>query len=112
MGFAGGTLRLDDVVIDTGSAASVFPADLVRPLGIEPLPTSTLRRLLGVGGAEFVFSHPIDSLSVGALKLEDCEIQVGAMEYGFALNGLLGMDFLLAVRALIDLDQMELRPGG
>jgi hypothetical protein len=30
------------------------------------------------------------------------------MDYGFALDGILGLDFLLAVKAIVDLDRMEL----
>jgi hypothetical protein len=31
------------------------------------------------------------------------------MNYGFAMDGIIGLDFLTEVRALIDLDRMELR---
>jgi hypothetical protein len=43
------------------------------------------------------------------VKLRIFEIQVGAMRYGFPLDGIVGMDFLLATRAVIDLDARELR---
>jgi len=41
----------------------------------------------------------------------DFEIEVGAMEYGFPAQGILGLDFLLRAGALIDLDRLELHPA-
>ncbi len=43
-------LDLDRVLLDTGSAGTVFAADLLEPLGIEPEGTDRVRRILGVGG--------------------------------------------------------------
>jgi predicted aspartyl protease len=109
--FDGRQSYLDDVIIDTGSAASVFAADVVAELGILPEPTDKIHRVRGVGGFEFVYSKRIDSLSIGTLVVSDFEIQVGAMHYGFPLQGLIGMDFLTAAKAIIDLGRLEIRPS-
>lgn len=105
-------LDLDRVLLDTGSAGTVFAADLLAPLGIEPEGTDRVRRILGVGGSEFVYSKKLDELAADEMKVSDFEIQVGAMRYGFPLDGIVGMDFLLATRAVIDLDARELRAKG
>lgn len=102
-------LRLDNVLLDTGSAGSVFRADAVDELGIEPEKSDRLRRVLGVGGSEFVYSKRIEKLAAGDMQVEDFEIQIGAMDYGFPLDGIVGMDFLLATGAVIDLGTVELR---
>lgn len=102
-------LHLDRVLLDTGSAGSVFAADLLAPLGIEPESTDRIRRILGVGGSEYVYSKKIDELALGDLKVQDFEIQVGAMSYGFPLDGIVGMDFLLATGIIIDLGVLEIR---
>jgi len=36
-------------------------------------------------------------------------IEVGAMDYGFAIDGIIGTDFLLQVGAVIDLSRLEIR---
>jgi hypothetical protein len=36
------------------------------------------------------------------------EIEVGGLDYGFELGGILGMDFLLASGARIDLQQLTI----
>lgn len=107
--FAGRQLTLQQVLLDTGSAGSVFAADAVEPLGIEPAGTDRVRRILGVGGSEFVYSKRVEELALGKMVVEDFEIQVGAMRYGFPLDGIVGMDFLIATGAIIDLAILELR---
>ncbi len=107
--FAGRELILDEVLVDTGSAGSVFSADVVAPLGIEPEGSDRIRRILGVGGSEFVYSKRVEELALGEMSIKDFEIQVGAMRYGFPLEGIVGMDFLVATRAILDLDALELR---
>lgn len=68
-----------------------------------------VHRIRGVGGSEFVFIKRVDVLSVGDLKVEKFEIEIGAMNYGFDMDGIIGVDFLTKVGAMIDLDRMELR---
>lgn len=92
-----------------GSAGSVFSADEVAELGILPEHSDLLHRVRGVGGFEFVYSKRIESLALGSLRIQDFVIQVGALHYGFPLQGIVGMDFLMATRAVIDLGALEVR---
>ncbi len=71
--------------------------------------TDILNRIRGVGGTEFVFSKTVDRLSLGDLTIADFEIEVGAMDYGFRfeLEGIVGMDFLKQVGAVIDLHRQR-----
>jgi hypothetical protein len=39
------------------------------------------------------------------------EVEVGAMDYGLDLDGILGTDFLVATRAVVDLAAVEIRAG-
>ena len=107
----GRDLSLDRVLLDTGSGASVFSADEVSALGLFPEPADRLRRVVGVGGAEFAFSKSIGRLALGNLEVSDFEIQIGAMDYGFPIQGLVGMDFLLRSSAVIDLGRLEVSRG-
>lgn len=74
-------------------------------------PNDFVHRIRGVGGSEFVFTKQVAELKVGKLKVKGFEIEIGAMNYGFEMDGILGVDFLVTVGALIDLDRMELRPS-
>lgn len=51
-----------------------------------------MRRIRGVGGTEFVFMKTIDRLSAGTLETDNFEIEIGAMDYGIELDGILGLD--------------------
>lgn len=68
-----------------------------------------VHRIRGVGGAEFVFAKKIDHLISDELRVSNFEIEVGAMDYGFEINGIVGMDFLTQVGAFIDLSNLEVR---
>lgn len=68
-----------------------------------------VHRIRGVGGAEFVFTKKVDQLVLDELQVSNFEIEVGAMDYGFEMDGIIGMDFLITTGALIDLSQLEIR---
>ena len=95
-------------MLDTGSAGTVFAADKLEKINLIAEPNDLIRRIRGVGGAEYVFSKRIDALSIGTLSVTNFEIEVGAMDYGFEMDGILGMDFLSQVGAVIDLAKLEI----
>ena len=102
-------VTLKNVLLDTGSAGSIFSTDKVAGIGLTYEPDDFVHRIRGVGGSEFVFTKRVDALSAGDLKVAKFEIEIGAMNYGFDMDGIIGVDFLTKVGALIDLDRMELR---
>jgi predicted aspartyl protease len=107
--FRGRSLRLVDTVLDTGSSSTILSADRLLEVGVVPEPSDALHRLRGVGGTEYAFTKRLDLLAVGDIKVPDFEIEVGAMEYGFPADGILGLDYLLRTGAFIDLRRLELR---
>lgn len=46
---------------------------------------------------------------LGTLGLDNFKIEVGVMDYGFEINGILGMDFLRKVGAEINLYEMKVK---
>jgi hypothetical protein len=107
--FRGRSLRLGDTILDTGSSSTIFSADRLLEIGVVPEPADALHRLRGVGGTEYAFTKRLDLLAVGEMKALDFEIEVGAMDYGFPADGILGLDYLLRIGALVDLRRLELR---
>ena len=98
-----------NILLDTGSAGTIFSTDKVATIGLTYEPEDFVHRIRGVGGSEFVFTKRGDELKVGGLKVSGFELEIGAMNYGFDMDGIIGLDFLTAVGALIDLDEMKLR---
>ena len=104
----GQCLVLPDVLLDTGSAGSVLSADQLLTINVSLEPLDPLRRIRGVGGSEFVFVKTLDRLTVGRLSVAAFAVEVGALDYGFSIDGILGMDFLRQAKALINLDALTL----
>jgi predicted aspartyl protease len=103
LNYRGTTVHVPDVLVDTGAASTVIDADVAASAGIYVEPNDRLRRLRGVGGHEHVFMRHVDRFAIGDMGIEPFELEIGAMDYGFAMGGILGMDFLRATRAVIDL---------
>jgi len=99
---------LDNVVLDTGSAGTVFSADALLNIGLQLEYDDVVREIRGVGGSEFVFSKRVDCISLGKFELKDFEIEIGTMDYGFVIDGIVGINFLHRVGACIDLAQLEI----
>ena len=47
-------------------------------------------------------------LAIGDRDVVDFDAEVGEMDYGFEIGGILGMDFLRAARAIIDLGELTI----
>jgi hypothetical protein len=106
--YRGTQLDIQYILVDTGSATTILAADIVASIHIVPLPEDILHTIRGVGGTEVVFTRHVDYLQVGGRRLTDFEIEVGGMDYGFEINGILGMDFLTRTGALINLREMSI----
>lgn len=109
--YRGVTLEIPDVLVDTGSASTVLAADIVAAVQIIPIAEDILHTIRGIGGSEVVFTRWIDYLKVGERSIPDFEIEVGGMDYGFQINGILGMDFLTQIGAIINLQEMRIEFG-
>jgi predicted aspartyl protease len=99
---------LDNVVLDTGSTSTIFSAETVLEMGLQLESNDLVREIRGVGGVEFVFTKCVDCLSLGKFELKDFEIEVGTMDYGLAIEGIVGINFLQRVGACIDLAKLEI----
>jgi len=108
VGYNGEAINIPDVLVDTGSAGTILAADNLAEIGIEPAPSDILHTIRGVGGIEVVYLREVDYLEIGGFKVADFEIEVGGMDYGFEIKGILGMDFLKASGAIIDLHVMQI----
>jgi hypothetical protein len=64
--------------------------------------------LRGIGGHEMVFNRRIDRLQVGERALAQFAIEIAGMDYGFEINGILGMNFLREAGAVLNLRDLTL----
>lgn len=104
----GKSRNFENFLIDTGSASTIIAAEIAVELGLGPEPLDAIRKIRGVGGTEYVYEKYIDRIQLGTKKLTKFKIQVGDMDYGFDMDGILGMDYLMKSKVVIDLENMIL----
>jgi hypothetical protein len=109
IGWQQAALTLPSVLLDTGSAGTVLAVDSVEPLGIRLEQEDPINRIVGVGGGEFVFCKRIPWLALGPCRALDMPVELGALDYGFPIDGILGLDFMRQVGLVIDLGQLRAR---
>lgn len=108
LAYQGLEVEIPDVLIDTGSATTMISADFAAQVGIYPEDSDMLYTLCGIGGVEVVYSRQTDRLAVETKGIDRFTVEVGGMDYGFDIKGILGMDFLVSTGACIDLRALEM----
>jgi hypothetical protein len=102
-------IKLDNILLDTGSAGTIFSIDNLSTINILPNENDKIHRIRGVGGVEYVFEKIIDIIEVGDLKLENFPIEIGQVNYGFNIQGILGVNFLKETNATINFEKLKLK---
>jgi predicted aspartyl protease len=96
------------VLVDTGSASTILSIDELSKIGINPEPNDSLQTIRGIGGTEVVFKRKLQNLGIDETILSDFNVEIGAMDYGFEINGILGMGFLLNAGIILDLHRLQI----
>lgn len=60
-----------------------------------------------MGGVEYVYTKIINSIEFGETVTKDFQVEIGSMQYGLEMNGIIGFNLLKLVGAKIDVDAME-----
>lgn len=106
--YRGKKLTLKKVLLDTGSASTLLNADVVMDIGMIPEENDVVNTIRGVGGIEYVYTKSLDSIAVDGTVVEDFEIEIGSMDYGLEIDGILGFNFMKQTGAVINLNSMEI----
>jgi predicted aspartyl protease len=104
----GQSLRLEYVLIDTGSGATVFKTQDLESIGVKISMEDAIVYMVGIGGSEAVVEKQIEALEVGDLRVSPFKIQLGKLNYGFKMDGILGLDFLLKTSAQLNFNTLEI----
>ncbi|MBW6411024.1 aspartyl protease family protein [Clostridium weizhouense] len=101
-------LILDNVLIDTGSGGTLFKMDKVEEIDITIDVNDSIETIHGIGASEFVYKKTIDEIRLNDLCSRDVKVEIGIMDYGFNIDGIIGIDFLRQIDAIIDLEKMKM----
>ena len=106
IGYRGNMLHLSRVLLDTGSAGTVFNADAVEAIGVRVEPGDFLNKIRGIGGVEVVYSKYLDFVKTDEISIDGFEVEIGEMNYGMQIDGILGFDFIRAVGLVINTKEL------
>ena len=104
--YEGQAVKIQDCIIDTGSATTAIDIDLVAFDYRKP---AIIRRLCGLGGGtQEVVCQQIECVKIEAAVLSDVEIEFGDISSQFGINGFIGNDILRRFSFSIDFPNREL----
>src|SRR5699024_3138519 len=107
--FRGRQMKLNNVLIDTGSAGTIFNVNKLEEIGVKPESDDVTRTIQGVGGFEFVYTKNIDQIVISdRIKANHFLIELGSMDYGLDIDGMIGYDFMKEVGLVIDLKSFHI----
>ncbi len=107
----GKSASVDQVLLDIGSAGTAFDTEIISALGIKPELTDKTARLVGIGGGEYAVRKMVDAVEVDGLIVAPMIVQLAGLNYGYGVNGIIGLDFLMKTKAVIDFSKLEVRKG-
>lgn len=96
---------LKNVLVDTGSGSTILKIDSIESIGIKPEDEDIIGTVCGVGGSEFVYIKTIDYVEINNLRISNFKVDIGEMNYGYDFDGIVGMDLLKEIIAIIDFEQ-------
>lgn len=107
--FRGKMLSLEKVLIDTGSASTLLNADIVGEIDMIPEKDDVVDTIRGVGGVEYVYTKYVDAVIIGEAVVKDFQVEIGSMDYGMDIHGIIGFNFLKRVGAQIDAAALKIK---
>jgi len=107
--FRGETLKIDDVIVDTGSSHTVISPDVLETIGVKYESGDTIYEAYGIGGSVLFYTKNMDEIQINSFTIKDAQIDIGVLPREH--SALLGLDILKQYNFIIDLDKLELYPS-
>lgn len=105
--YNGKTKKLDNVVIDTGAAESMISPECVEDIGIYAELGDKIISFYGVGGTlHNAYEKKVDMVEIESTRINNVCIDFGLVDPKGDVNGLIGLDILVKIGAIIDLHNM------
>ncbi len=102
-------VTLNNVLIDTGSSNTIFDTDAVQAVDLKiDAIDGKARRMYGVGGeSELCYEQRVKGLNIDTYILDDFVIQLGITRETYGFDGILGLDFILNNKLILDFDNLQ-----
>lgn len=101
---------INNIIIDTGASISLISPDAVDDIGIFAEAKDKIITSIGIGGyIHNSFEKEIDKIIIDNNEIEKVKLDFGIIDTNSEINGLLGLDILIGLKAIIDLDNMIIK---
>lgn len=99
-----------NVLLDTGCSSTILDTDLCEEIGLMlDLDNAITRKMYGIGGTEICIEQNVKGLKIDKFQLNDFTIQLGDVREMHGFDGIIGSDFFLANKLIINFGNMEVR---
>lgn len=99
-----------NMLLDTGCSSTILDTDLCEEIGLMlDLENAITRKMYGIGGTEICLEQIVSSMIIGEFQLYNFTIQLGDVREMHGFDGIIGSDFFLANKLIIDFKNMEVR---
>ncbi|MGM7724098.1 aspartyl protease family protein [Metabacillus sp. Hm71] len=99
-----------NVLLDTGCASTIFDTDLCEEIGLMlDLENAITLKMYGIGGTEICIEQKVSCMNIDEFQLNNFSIQLGDVREMHGFDGIIGSDFFLANKLIIDFENMEVR---
>ena len=97
-----------NVLLDTGCSSTILDTDLCEEIGLLlDLENAITRKMYGIGGTEICIEQKVSSVMIDKFYLNDFTIQLGDVREMHDFDGIIGSDFFLSNKLIIDFNNME-----
>lgn len=97
-----------NVLLDTGCSSTILDTDLCEEIGLMlDLENAITRKMYGIGGTEICIEQKVSGMNIDEFQLNNFTIQLGDVREMHGFDGIIGNDFFLAHKLIIDFENME-----
>ncbi|RXJ02457.1 hypothetical protein DS745_07085 [Anaerobacillus alkaliphilus] len=97
-----------NVLLDTGCSSTILDTDLCEEIGLYlDLENAKKRKMYGIGGTEICIEQKVSSMSIDIFPINDFTIQLGDVREMHGFDGIIGSDFFLVNKLIIDFQITE-----
>lgn len=106
--YGGKCETLKNIVLDSGASHTIINPDSINNLDIKAEADDKFITMYGIGGEHYAYRKKIDSIIIADKKVDSVEVDFGTIDEEGKISGLLGLDMLLKVGAIIDFNNLML----
>lgn len=108
--YVGQKKTFSNVLLDTGCSSTILDTDLCEEIGLMlDLENAITRKMYGIGATEICIEQKVSGMNIDEFRLNNFTIQLSDVREMHGFDGIIGSDFFLAHKLIINFENMEVR---